>query len=1585
MLALCALVALGWAGCGGDEPAPVATPPAPAPAPPPAFQPEAVEVALGDSGGTLTLMTTEAGGFTLDGEAFTGGAESPVEGEGGRTYVLTLADGTWSAAFQPMEVMVPLGDSGESATLMTTEAGGFSMDGSAFEAGGMATSAEGARYTLTMDADGMWMATFMPMTQTVTLGISDNTVELMTNEAGVWMLGEMELAGDGSDTHMVGTLSYTLTMDDDGTWMAMFMPMTQSVTLGESGDTVMLTSTEAGGWALGDSAVIDGYVAVAENENRYRLTMDDDGMWMAAYIATPQVVDLGGSLETVRVMTTEAGGWSFEDGTAVEDGGVTQNSFGQTYRLSMSDAGEWSAMHEPTMQSVRLGASGMSVELATDEQGRWMQGEASIASGDRVEGAENAATGAANEYELTLTGGTWSAAYRPMTMVIAGTGLTASAREDGRGYDVGDANLPASGMGEITGPDGAMFRVSKDDEGMLAGTRFDVPIVGTAMHTNAVGTYGRPSLSTDDPETAADETGTMLNALDATFSMDDLLGSGRAVATGPNLVADARDEMVKIRDRVEGLVALREADGISSGAFDTQVDLQWVAADKLVAGLFGLALTATGEDEDGNPTTVDVELLERIGSLNRVVEAFDRVIAALSTEEALVAATKENGPDRLLGLPERTEAQAKAAFNRVKWTATSTLGVLGSTRFGAAVYNETAHAAAGHGGADSAQGFAWSTMEPTMRASDVQTAGNGYYAGVTHAADQEGTLYQGTMEITVNFAARDVDGLVRGLADSNTGEAWNFGLGGDVSHFVLPRASLERRGSWRVRTGTGEGRISYMPGVGSRTDTVFMGGRFSGRLLGRGDEAGTEAIGTWRLAVDEEILAGGFGVERVERLDPNAALKNDLGKVGGSAANPASVWLTDSSAPPEIKPGDTKLEISSDTLGGSAVEQYEVQINLPPGTTRALGFNERFIPWTLYGLEGSAVSVTCPAPCTNPAPTNTQGRWTNEGIYALYPANVRESTLTDADILGTDSQGEDQGRRNEVRVRMRDGFVNFEAQGVFELDRAKLFALEYPVTSTDEVALAAQQEVVKGTHVSEVRAEVIKQRARLRQLVNLGDVDAMFANDRRQEVFSAIQAEMRKIFGPDTPEIRAGEYNDGVLTPGGGPVVVPGFSTGVLTPDSGAGENPQAIEGKWTAWLNYPVNSSNDPQDREVLAEIDDIVAALEDVEAFEAAFDSGGVFAGQSANPVVAAQDLSGIYNRPKSRLLLWTGRTDFARFGAWRKQESPFASVGLIDSPDPDSRPFGGIGAFAYSPVAPTRAYTAADLPQYPASGSTNVLARYVGSTVAAQNNQFYRGSVEARVEWNAAEVGGQVRVKVSDLRSTNPAFGALQFGRADLVNSAVLPEVKSVTFAGEIANYGDDRSVLGFSSNLDDVSVELDTVEGRLVQGGASPLARSYNASNGRFFFQPGAGEEDLVVTWAPRLGEFDIAELDDVELYTDVPLISAPASPEGNLARLHRAQLNLEVPVAMNNYGGGELSFLYLDGSEEFWTITSNPTPPSSVSHSDLTSELSGRFIGNTPSGPIGMLGTWQLNVFSELFGVGEERGPIQGAFGAELAP
>ena len=71
---------------------------APLPAPPP-FQPQSVDVALGESGDKVTLMTTEAGGFTLNGEEFRSGGS--VTASNGNTYVLTLAEGQWTATLQP--------------------------------------------------------------------------------------------------------------------------------------------------------------------------------------------------------------------------------------------------------------------------------------------------------------------------------------------------------------------------------------------------------------------------------------------------------------------------------------------------------------------------------------------------------------------------------------------------------------------------------------------------------------------------------------------------------------------------------------------------------------------------------------------------------------------------------------------------------------------------------------------------------------------------------------------------------------------------------------------------------------------------------------------------------------------------------------------------------------------------------------------------------------------------------------------------------------------------------------------------------------------------------------------------------------------------------------------------------------------------------------------------------------------------------------------------------------------------------------------------------------------------------------------
>ena len=82
-------------GTGGSTTSVVAPPP-PAPEP---FQPQPVSVALGNSGDTVSLMTTEAGGFTLNGEEFKSGGI--VTAENGSEYVLTLADSQWTASLEP--------------------------------------------------------------------------------------------------------------------------------------------------------------------------------------------------------------------------------------------------------------------------------------------------------------------------------------------------------------------------------------------------------------------------------------------------------------------------------------------------------------------------------------------------------------------------------------------------------------------------------------------------------------------------------------------------------------------------------------------------------------------------------------------------------------------------------------------------------------------------------------------------------------------------------------------------------------------------------------------------------------------------------------------------------------------------------------------------------------------------------------------------------------------------------------------------------------------------------------------------------------------------------------------------------------------------------------------------------------------------------------------------------------------------------------------------------------------------------------------------------------------------------------------
>ena len=1285
-------------------------------------------------------------------------------------------------------------------------------------------------------------------------------------------------------------------------------------------------------------------------------------------------------------MRTAEGGFTL-DGEAFVGGAENpvEGEGGRQYALTLAE-GTWTAAFLPREVVIDLGTSGTTVTLATTEAGGWTRDGEAFSSGTTVQGGTNAATGTANEYELTLADGTWTPTYRPARVTIAGTGIEATAREDGSGYDAGDDSLPASGAGEITAPSGAMYRVVKDADGMLAGTRFDRPIVGEAMTVSVQGVDNpAPRLSADVRNTDANEKGTLLEALGAKFSMADLLDSGAATETGANIVAKARDEIARIRDYVAALVALYRDDGLDRSALDNQVDDKWDDADDQLATIFG---TGTA-NRVGNSIT-----LERETSPSRVVDAFDRVVEALSSEEAFAAATLAGGPESMQGFLTRTAAQASAAFNRLKSTSTARWGTLGSTRFGAATFNETDKAQSGFGDAERVQAFAWATIEATRRASDVQTAGYGFYTGRTHAADQDGNLYSGAIEIEVRFARMAVTGLVTGLARADTQEPWLHGLGGEVSGIFLPTARLRRAGSWAVtdRSEANRGRLSFIAQAGGWPDqSLDAGSSFSGRLLGRGDAAGAEAIGTWQAVAASTTFAGGFGAMRGLDLDPpGAAVTGDFATIGRSG----DVWAT-------LETGPVALGVVADDAGTTEVDESRAAV------------------------AASTVINT----------GNTKFKYDPPKTDELVPTEY--------------------------------------VDGAYEPQRAA-------VLEVDEF------ESTRGNWVADARAEITKKLAQLRRSIALdgGDAsasDRTFANQQRQRLFTEIQAEIRKVFGAGRAAVAAAAADD-PSTDRDETMAISEVYTGVLTRYAGT----LTATDRWTGaggvfHEDYPVNSSGVAQAAGVLAEIEDVLAALADANGFASAFESEGLFADVNTDPDTESRLFidpyprpSAMFQRPRGKLSIVSAVTDFTRFGAWSHQVSANGVSALSaqtyarDDRGPE------FGAFAYSPLNPTAAYTSATSRLYPARGAAgNVAATYAGETVAGQGDKFYKGAVEATVFWDPATVtDSKIRVTISDLAETETG-DTLQIGRYVTDSEGnVGPGIAEVDSLTWTANIETDEGVVKFSSS-DPVRVAPSSLAAialkpaynnqlrfRFPPSLNSPR-RFYFGIAGDYIWLQGSTSNNygvLTLEAIRQSGSLRVATpadraqfaLDQAMLRIPKWVIAGPttntstsssnASPtwvfvfadgsmlqygeqHGNTTTLNNPTLVAEWRRAIGIDPNKNPSSLYATDISGDPALSANDgeylfTRPGSAdaggyptagganvgvghpsmspselyaayleegayTNTALASELEGMFVGQDADSPLGIIGNWSLT--GDAFGVGETRGPIRGAFGADFQP
>ncbi len=815
--------------------------------------PAAVAVPLGTSGETAMISIAEDGSYWVgDMEIIDGGT---VTAANGNMYTLTMTDGMWSASYEAMTAEVMLGSSGDTATVSKAEDGSYSVDNMPLEDGGTVTAANGNVYTLTM-ADGAWSAAFTtPAPETVMLGTSGGSVTLQRAEDGSYSVaafGGVSGYSVDADGNQVVTATngnmYTLMQDADGMWMAQFnAPAPTMVALGMSGESVSVTMAEDGSYWVGDMAVSDGSTVMSSGGDSYTLSMTD-GMWMATFQGPSVTVALGEHGGTVSIATAEDGSYTI-DGMAFSSGGTVAGAMGNEYTLTMAEDGTWSAEYVmPAPVSVALGTSG-SVMLQRAEDGSWTAAGEPVADGSTVT-ADNG-----NQYALALADGVWSAAYQGATMAIEGTGLTAVALEDGSGYDVSGATLPADGMGDITVGD-ASYRVWMAD-GELTGARYQAKAIDGATDYFS-GEVTAVALQADDESTSQNEAHTSLYVngdTDTMHSMGALLGAGMSTVQGENFVATAKEAIEKIRVKVVALMEVFEGSDL-----DDNIAVQWnddsdgVDVEDVLETAFGV--------EDLVPDEV---------SSDDVLAEIDAILAALSSAEGLAAAVEDGGVLEDLDLGDNS---AEDVFDATASESTVAFGVTGTSSYGgvskqtrsnaldALDYTDDSDAAVRDG---IVGGFGYSTSADTRRERFINVSGNATYQGGTVAMSGDGKSYSGDITIWVRFEADDVDGLITNL-ETEDGEQWVHGINAVDSIGLSATLNLGGNGTWTAAAGD-TANISYALQPGSAPSRSDVEHTFTGRFVGGdGGNAGSEVVGAWSLGTGptdaEGYLAGGFGAVR---------------------------------------------------------------------------------------------------------------------------------------------------------------------------------------------------------------------------------------------------------------------------------------------------------------------------------------------------------------------------------------------------------------------------------------------------------------------------------------------------------------------------------------------------------------------------------------------------------------------------------------------------------------------------------------------------------------------------------------------------
>ena len=808
--------------------------------------PEPASVALGATGGTLSVVRNEDGSFVAAGRPLASG--DIRTGSNNSEYRLTLQGGEWSATYvAPDRDQVTLGTSGGRVTVTRNEDGSYNAGSATFRSGGTVTAANGSEYRLTLRG-GTWSVSYVqPPPARVDLGASGYSVTLTREENGRYRLNGQSFSS-GSTWRAPNGSTYVLTLDRNGEWSSAFVPAAaQFVVLGTSGTSIGVIRREDGKYEAGGELLLEGTRRTAANGHEYQLEIMN-GRWVAKYVPLRVAVPLGTSGRAVTLERHEDGSYFLGTREFKKSGEKYELPTGDTYLLILR-GDRWIAEFVPEVVEVPAGESGTVLLIQRLEDGSYVLDKDPIESGDTVQRGDN-------EYVLTLRNGRWSARFLSGTVTVDlpnGRTVDLEKRENGS-YVWNGRVIRSGGSYRING---ILYVLNLRSSGWVA-TRW-TPSTG-----------GSGSTSPDpEPTTTSDEIGERLMGSNVAA---DLRAQGATVGgtEGTHLTVGPTDNLrqYSLAELLgEGIVRKRDMHVETA----RQALLRIANSIRVREDYFRIDLDILRDDDDGLPGLWSdaQEAFGRIpgfdgtdlrapwgssssragnGHIERAIEDLEEVADALSSEESFV---------------EAYGTRHRATFEKL--SASLVFGSQGQTRFGAFANND---------GDDQAQpwdygNFAYSPLDAPS-AGTLRTQGRATYSGDTVAVHAPGgstepTLYDGDIALTATFSTGLVTAKITDLEDED-GDAYRYG-GRNVSTIDLPAATMTSTGAFSISSG-GKANLSPGPSL-NQVDSEWQG------QLVNGD---SEAFGVWKVDADGTgELLGSFGVGRDSRQSVPTSFEDSSG------------------------------------------------------------------------------------------------------------------------------------------------------------------------------------------------------------------------------------------------------------------------------------------------------------------------------------------------------------------------------------------------------------------------------------------------------------------------------------------------------------------------------------------------------------------------------------------------------------------------------------------------------------------------------------------------------------------------------------